>query len=44
MEGKPWLRGSATEVHGGVDGCTFMVGFRSWGVYGEGHWGYIILD
>jgi len=28
MEGKPWLRGSATEVHGGVDGCTSMVGFH----------------
>jgi len=31
MEGKPWLSGSATEVHGGVDGCINMVGFRSWG-------------
>jgi len=29
MEGKPWLHGSATEVHGGVDDCTYMVGFHS---------------
>jgi len=31
MKDKPWLRGSATEVYGGVDICTSMVDFRSWG-------------
>jgi len=43
MEGKPWLHGSAIDVHGGVDRYTFMVGFRSWSV-GVGNLRYFPTD